>query len=406
MTRIKTRTMGERTKPFYLWADCHNSMSSDLQKINLQTTKYQLSRDVQWEVSLKAVDFYVRGSSLVTVAGTNPGENIRMWSLHMSALNPEQTTALVSTSVFKSTNTNQILKFILTKGTSTGGVRVSHEYPRAEYLPIQDNDLQRVTFQAVEHATQYMNTQTTGSDYRLINTVTFFDEMLLLLHFRPRSDIPVSVYSLFANGYDFDTSQEFTYTLSSQDSPTQSSLNPYKRLPQTMRLQQDSKYEWSVAMTQISYNPTGTIPITIQGTGTLMSGTVTSSFTIQANITLQMLCNLRDKLAPYLVQQFNDAMTTQRPSTVSATADLPAITLSLVGNRWQLSWVSFPDRLHKQQHRRKIAGSVHGFCHCESYAETSLDQASQVYTRRASEQLDTTTVRVPVRTRTEYSLHG
>ena len=186
------------------------------------------------------------------------------------------------------------------------------------YLPIQDNDLQRITFSAVEHTTQYTNN---GSDYRIINATTFFDEMLLLLHFRPRSIVPVSAYSLFDNGYDFDTSQEFTYTLSSLNSPTQSSSNPYMRLPQTMRLQQDSKYEWSVAMTQISYNPTGTIPITIQGTGTFMSGTVTASFTIQFDITLQMLCNLRDKLAPYLVQQFNDAMTTQRPSNVSATAD-------------------------------------------------------------------------------------
>ena len=310
--------MGERTKPFYLWADCHNSASSDLQKINLQTTNYLLSRDVEWEVSLKAVDFYVRGSALVTVAGTNPGENIRMWSLHMSTLNPEQTTALVSTSVKgPATNMNQILRFILTKGTSDGGVRFSNDFPRAEYLPVQDYDLRRISFQAVEHATQIV----TGTDYRVINTATVFDEMLLLLHFRPRNHIPVSVYSLFANGYDFETSQEFTYTLSSQESPTQSSLNPYMRLPQTMRLQPDSKYEWSVAMTQIYYNPIGVIPVTIQGTGTFMSGTVTSSFTIQANITLQMLCNLRDKLAPYLIQQFNDAMTTQRPSNVSASAD-------------------------------------------------------------------------------------
>ena len=126
--------MGERTKPFYLWADYHNSKFGDLQKINLQTTKYQLSRDVQWEVSLKAVDFYVRGSSLSLVA-SNPAENIRMWSLHMSALHPELTTTLVSTSVFNrdqyETNMNQILRFILTNGSDTS-VRISHEYPRAD----------------------------------------------------------------------------------------------------------------------------------------------------------------------------------------------------------------------------------------------------------------------------------
>ena len=139
--------------------------------------------------------------------------------------------------------------------------------------------------------------------------------MLLFLHFRPRSVIPVSAYSLFDNGYDLDTSQEFTYTLSSQNSTTQSPLNPYMSLPQTMRLQQDTKYEWSVAMTQIYYNPTGTIPMTIQGVGTFMSGAVSSDFTIQLDVTLEMLCDISAKFVPYLIQRFNDEMTAQRHPT-------------------------------------------------------------------------------------------
>ena len=128
---IQRPTMGERTKPFYLWADCHNSASNDLLKINLQTSNYLLSRDTEWEVSLKTVDFYVRGSYLLTVDGTNPLEDIRMWSLHMSTLDAEQTTYLVSTSIKgPATNMNQILRFVLVKGViSNGSVRISNDYP-------------------------------------------------------------------------------------------------------------------------------------------------------------------------------------------------------------------------------------------------------------------------------------
>ena len=139
--------MGERTKPFYLWVDSYNSKSSDLQKINLQTTKYLLSRDLRWEVSLKAVDLFVRGSPLATVSGVNTSENIRMYSLHMSTLNPDQTTFLVSTSVLnKSTNMNQVLRFIMAQGTQWGGIRFSNEFPRGQYLPVQDYDCYTPTF--------------------------------------------------------------------------------------------------------------------------------------------------------------------------------------------------------------------------------------------------------------------
>ena len=241
--------------------------------------------------------------------------------------------------------------------------------PRAEYYPVQDCDLRRVTFQAVEHTTQIISG--TSTDFRIINTAAVFDEMLLLLHFRPRSLVPLSAYSLFDSGYNIDTAKEFTYTLSSQKSDTKSALNPYMRLPVTMRLQADPRFNWTVAVTQIYYNPTGVIPLIIQGTGTFLNGTVMSIFTIEANITLQMLCNLRDKLAPYLQQQFSDAITAQKPSSVPAGSALPSMTLGLVQNRWQLVLTRFQIDYANSNIEEKLLVPYMGFVTAKRTGETS-----------------------------------
>ena len=197
-----------------------------------------------------------------------------------------------------------------------------------------------------------------------------------------REVVPLSAYSLFDSGYNTDTAKEFTYTLSSQKSDTKSPLNPYMRLPITMRLQSDPRYDWAVAVTQIYYNPTGVIPLRIEGTGTFLNGTVTSSFTIEANITLQMLCNLRDKLAPYLQQQFSDAITAQKPSSVPAGSTLPSMTVNLVQNRWQLILTRFQIDYANSNIEEKLLVPYMGFDTAKRTAETAI--SSQTNWRRAT----------------------
>ena len=380
----------ERTDAFHLWLDCHNSRLSTLNKLESTSSRYLLSRKFEWEVAVFELSLYVRGCALAVYRGVAQSP-VKMWSLQMNTLKSEATSTSLSTPGFSTTlsgvssNINQILRFLIAN-TDKGATRFSEFYENAQYYPLESLDLRETTIDLAEHAVQQtIDDNGAVLSSRLVHKQTAFDELFVLLHFRPcRRNLLDTTFT----SASYRTMQEFSFTLSSLSSPKNSVMNPYIQLTQLRRLEEVPNYEWRVAVTALHYTPSGGIDDTIYLNITYNTvnrvPALVEGVECNFSITLAMLCNVRNKLAPYVNNVIATAIEQEKPAT--CVGDLPTCVLAFTGTRWSITakGVDIDYQNSGVVDVGDFLGKVFGFDPNARTTETRIDTTTQTSVRTAS----------------------